>query len=132
MREAVQKRYDDARMWKNRWSWLTFILGAAMVIFLIVALVLLLSNSLRESVISGFSALVSAGGFAWVLARRNEAHKEETKALRELEDVNTRIEEDQSRRDEHASKEKRAESSRRGFLGRLNTDGDRGAQDRED
>lgn len=84
MSYVSKKRHEYTLFWMNLWTGLVFVLGAAVVAFLVFCIYLLTQGQVLEGAISAIGSLVSGGGFAWVVSRRRDAVAEEKLAYEDL------------------------------------------------
>lgn len=87
----ARDRHANKLMWLNLWTILLFVLGAAVVLLLIVALVLFFRQDLASGAISVAGSAVSGLGAGYVIGQRKVAKEEEETAdriaRRECKDV---------------------------------------------
>jgi len=83
--QLAVERWRDIARWRNLWTILLFIIGAAIVILFALSILLFI----RETwVVGGFTTvgiIVSGTAIKWVVSRRNEAVKEEGDAFGKVE-----------------------------------------------
>lgn len=77
-------RWKNLALWRNLWTILIFLLGAAFTIFLIGAVFLFVRASWIPAALSTLGTIANGVAVGWVLARRNQAVDEETQAKQEL------------------------------------------------
>lgn len=77
-------RWKNLALWRNLWTILLFLLGAAFTIFLIGAVLLFIRESWIPAALSTLGTLANGVAVGWILARRNQAVREETEAKKEL------------------------------------------------
>jgi len=84
MCELAQQRYRNALLWKNLWTILLFAFGAAVVVFLVLAIVFFIRQDWIPGAVSTVSTIAQGAAIKWVLDRRNEASEEEKAAFAEV------------------------------------------------
>lgn len=83
--EIAQQRYRNAALWKNLWTILIFAFGAAVVVFLVVAIAFFIRQEWLPGAVSTLGTVAQGAAIKWVLDRRTEAAKEEEEAYREVQ-----------------------------------------------
>ncbi|MBC7224708.1 MAG: hypothetical protein H5T59_10625 [Anaerolineae bacterium] len=83
--QIAQQRYRNAALWKNLWTILLFAFGAAVVVFLVLAIVFFIREDWIPGAVSTVSTIAQGAAIKWVLDRRNEAAKEEEEAYKEVQ-----------------------------------------------
>ena len=83
--EIAQQRFRNAALWKTLWTVLLYAFGAAVVVFLVLAITLFIRQEWLPGAISTVATLVQGAGIKWVLDRRNEASEEEEEAYAYVE-----------------------------------------------
>src|SRR5436309_10148539 len=78
----ARDRHGNKLMWLNLWTILLFILGSAVILLLVVALVLFVRADLASGAISVAGSAVSGLGARWVVSQRTVAKEEEETADR--------------------------------------------------
>ncbi len=79
--QTAKSSYESSKTTKQFWVYLLWIIGSAVVIFIVAALVMLVFGLISESIISGFSALISGGACSWVVQRHKDAVQDEKQKL---------------------------------------------------
>ena len=91
--EFASDRHANKLMWLNLWTILLFVLGSAVVLLLIVALILFYNADLANGAISIAGSAVSGVGAGYVIGQRKVAKEEEETAAatrrRDCKDVPT-------------------------------------------
>jgi len=77
-------RWKTLALWRNLWTILIFLLGAAFMIFLVAAVLFFIKQSWVVAALSTFGTIANGVGVAWIVARRDQAVTEETEAKNEL------------------------------------------------
>ncbi len=75
------ERYRNFARWRNLWSILLFVLGAAVVLFLLAAILLSIRQEWLPMALTTLGTIVTGVGAKWVLDRRGEAVREEQTAF---------------------------------------------------
>lgn len=83
--QIAQQRYRNAALWKNLWTILLFAFGAAMVVFLVVAIAFFIREDWLPGAVAILGTIAQGAAIRWVLDRRNEASKEEEDAYKEVQ-----------------------------------------------
>jgi hypothetical protein len=78
----ARDRHANKMMWLNLWTILLFVLGAAVILLLVFALVLFFRQDLATGAISVAGSAVSGLGARWVVGQRTVAKEEEEAADR--------------------------------------------------
>jgi len=73
-------------MWRNLWTILLFAFGAAVVVFLVLAVLFFLRQDWLPGAITTLMTIVEGAGIKWVADRRAEAVKEEEAAYKDVEE----------------------------------------------
>lgn len=86
--EIAFERYKNLARWRNLWTILLFVFGASVILFLVAAIFLFITNeNWLPGALSTLGTIVNATGVGWVVTRRNEAVKEETDAYEDVKKV---------------------------------------------
>jgi hypothetical protein len=107
---AADQRHRTLALWRNLWTTLIFALGLAATLFFIGAICLFVRESWIAGAISTVASIFSGGTVPWLVARRQEAVKEEERAFQEA--VKAAAKQDQT---------DAAQQAREGVFGRLNS-----------
>jgi hypothetical protein len=73
-----------ALRWLNLWTFLLFLTGCLLVIFVAAAIVLILLGRMPVGAVAAIGALIAGGALPWVVERQREAHADEEEALKEV------------------------------------------------
>lgn len=82
--EYALQRHKNLARWRTLWTILVFAFGAAIVGFLIVAIVLFVRASWLPGALSTLATIVSSVGTTWVVQRRTDAVTEEEEAYADV------------------------------------------------
>jgi hypothetical protein len=85
--EIAQIRYRREAVWRHAWEILLYILGAAIIVFLIVILYFLTQGKTMEAVVTAAGTLIEGAAVVYVINRRNEAKDAEIAALKDVKDL---------------------------------------------
>ncbi len=94
----ANKRHQLAAQWLHRWNALIFFIGSAATIFLIVSILLFITESWIPGAITTLATMLSGGAVGWLLARRQDASAAEAKAFKECREAEKAEEEKELRR----------------------------------
>jgi LPS O-antigen subunit length determinant protein (WzzB/FepE family) len=100
--KIAQDRHRNAALWRNLWTILLWVFGAAIIIFLVIAIFFFLRQDWLPGALTTLGTIVQGVGIKWVADRRADAVKEEEKAYKEVEEAcgdRTRAEADRIRKD---------------------------------
>ncbi|MBW2038745.1 MAG: hypothetical protein JRI46_04000 [Deltaproteobacteria bacterium] len=84
--KTALKRHRDAALWRNLWTILLFAFGAAVVVFLVLAVLFFLRQDWLPAALTTLGTIVEGVGIKWVADRRAEAVKEEEEAYEEVDE----------------------------------------------
>ena len=84
--KIAQERHRNAALWRNLWTILLWVFGAAIVVFLVLAVLLFLRQDWLPAALTTLGTIVEGVGIKWVADRRADAVKEEEEAYKEVED----------------------------------------------
>lgn len=82
--EYARHRHHDIAKWRNLWSILVFSFGAAVTLFLILALLLFVRQAWIPGALSTAGTIAQGVALRWVVTRRKESVKEEKDAYEEV------------------------------------------------
>jgi membrane protein implicated in regulation of membrane protease activity len=82
--KIAQERHRNAGLWLYLWNILLWVFGAALVGFLIYAILVLLLNPQLSAALGALGAIVSGAAIRWVVDRRTKASEEEKTAYEEV------------------------------------------------
>ena len=82
--EYARDRHRNLVTWRNLWTILLFAFGAAVVIFLVLAVIFFLRQDWLVGALTTLGTIVEGAGIAWVSKRRIDAVKEEEKAYKDV------------------------------------------------
>ncbi len=83
--QIALQRYRNAALWKNLWTILLFAFGAAVVVFLVVAIAFFIRADWIPGAVATLGTVAQGAAIRWVLDRRAEASKEEEEAYQEVQ-----------------------------------------------
>lgn len=83
---AVERHKNLAR-WRNLWTILLFVFGTTVILFLCASILLFINESWLPGAISTVGTIVNGAGVGWVVARRDEAKKEEEAAYEDVKNT---------------------------------------------
>lgn len=83
--ELAVNHWKNLAMWRNLWTILLFIFGAAVVLFLCAVIILFIKESWVGGAVTTVGTIASGTAMNWVVSRRSEAVKEETEAYKDVE-----------------------------------------------
>lgn len=86
MCNVALQRYRNALLWKNLWTILLFAFGAAVVVFLVLAVVFFIRQDWLPGAVSTLGTIAEGAAIKWVVDRRNEASEEEEEAYKKVEE----------------------------------------------
>jgi hypothetical protein len=78
------ERYKSIARWRNLWTILLFIFGMTVILFLCASILLFNSQGWLPGAISALGTIVNGVGVSWVVARRNDAVREEGLAYEDV------------------------------------------------
>lgn len=81
------QRHRDAALWRNLWTILIWVFGAAVVAFLVVAVVFFLRQDWIPAGVTTLSTIAQGAAIKWVVDRRSEAVGEEEKAYEQVRET---------------------------------------------
>lgn len=84
--KIAQQRHRNAALWLTLWNILIWVFGAAVVIFLVIAILFFLRQEWLPAAITMLGTIVEGVAIKWVLDRRSDAKEEEEEAYKEVED----------------------------------------------
>jgi len=79
--QIALENWKNKTKWRNLWTSLLFIFGAAVVLFLCASILLFIRESWLPGAITTVGTICSGTAIAWVVSRRNEAAKEDDAAF---------------------------------------------------
>ncbi len=82
----AQERHRNMAMWRNLWTILLFAFGAAVVVFLVLAVLFLLRQDWLPGALTTLGTIVEGAGMKWIADRRADAVKEEEAAYQDVAD----------------------------------------------
>jgi hypothetical protein len=82
--DYAKVRHESTMKWRTLWTILVFILGVAILLFLVAAIVLFISAGWLQSAIAALGSIVSGGGTAFLERQRRIAVEEEEAAYQEV------------------------------------------------
>lgn len=82
----ARERHHNIAMWRNLWTILLFAFGAAVMVFLVLAVLFFLRQDWLPAALTTLGTIVEGAGIKWVANRRAEAVKEEEKAYKDVKD----------------------------------------------
>jgi hypothetical protein len=85
--KIAQERHRNAALWKNLWTILLWAFGAAVVVFLILAVLWFIRRDWLPAALTTLGTIVEGVGIKWVLDRRTDSVKEEEDAYKEVEEA---------------------------------------------
>ncbi len=83
--ELALQRHRNAALWLNLWTILIWVFGAAVVAFLVVAIVLFLREQWLAAALTALASIAEGAAIKWVVDRRAEAVGEERQAYEDVQ-----------------------------------------------
>src|SRR5687767_11482283 len=80
MCQYARERYREIARWRSVWTVLLFLVGCAIVVFVILSIISFSDQKMIEAAAGAIGTLISGAAMAWVVTRRNEAVTEENEA----------------------------------------------------
>lgn len=77
-------RWKNLALWRNLWTILLFVVGAACTVFFVAAIMWFITADWIAAAVSTVGTITHGMAIGWILARRNDAVAEEEKAKKEL------------------------------------------------
>lgn len=84
--KAAQDRYRNALSWLKLWSILLWVFGAAIVIFLVLAIFFFIRQDWLPGALTTLGTIVEGVGINWVVKRRTVAVEEEKEAYKGMQE----------------------------------------------
>jgi hypothetical protein len=85
MCQYARERYREIARWRSVWTVLLFLVGCAIVVFVILSIISFRDQKVIEVAAGAIGTLISGAAMTWVVTRRNEAVKEEDDAWKGVE-----------------------------------------------
>jgi len=82
--EYARERHRNMARWRDLWTILLFILGAAVILFLVAAIFLFIRSEWLPGALTTLGTIVTGAGANWVRERRIDAVKEEEAAYADV------------------------------------------------
>jgi hypothetical protein len=83
--DFAKVRYVEIGRLRNTWSWLVFLIGAALAIFLILAILLFIRSAYLPGALTTLGTIVTGPALKWINDQRKTAVDEDAKAFADLE-----------------------------------------------
>jgi hypothetical protein len=85
--QLALQRHRNAALWLNLWTILIWVFGAAVVAFLVLAIVLFLGEEWLPAGLTTLASIAEGAAIKWVVDRRAEALDEERQAYEKVQEV---------------------------------------------
>lgn len=82
--DFLYERWRNLAMWRNLWSILLFLVGTALALFLVAALLMFINKVWLAGALSTVATIANGVALNWIVVRRNQAVAEETEAKEDL------------------------------------------------
>jgi hypothetical protein len=84
--KIAQQRHRNAALWLRLWNILIWVFGAAVVVFLVIAVLFFLRQEWLPAAVTMLGTIVEGVAIKWVLDRRTDAKEEEDEAYNDVEE----------------------------------------------
>jgi len=85
--QLARQRHRNAALWLNLWTILIWVFGAAVVAFLVVAIVLFLREGWFAAALTALASIAEGAAIKWVVDRRADAVGEERQACEDVKEA---------------------------------------------
>ena len=85
--QYARQRHQNLLRWRNLWTILLFVFGAAIVVVLVLTIAFVTDGKYVETAASTLGTVASGVAIRWVVDRRNDAKLEEEEAWKEAREL---------------------------------------------